>query len=141
MDDLAEIEQGRTGESLEQGRERFRHWREMRGRGEHLPRVLWIAAVDVARKHGLHITARELRVDYERLKKRLEQSSGARQASGMEMQFVELTLAPTPQAAAQNLSECVIELQSMRGAKMRVELNGPGLAGLVGLCSPFWSGA
>jgi hypothetical protein len=35
--------------------------------------------------------------------------------------------------------ECVVEVENARGAKMRVELNGAGLAGLAGLCSVFWS--
>jgi hypothetical protein len=37
------------------------------------------------------------------------------------------------------MRECVVELENARGATMRVELNGAGLAGLAGLCSAFWS--
>ena len=54
-------------------------------------------------------------------------------------QFVELMVSPAPRA--QSLRECVVELENARGAKMRVELNGNGLAGLAGLCSSFWSAA
>jgi hypothetical protein len=57
------------------------------------------------------------------------------------MQFVELTVASAREPGAQLLSECVIEMKSRRGAKMRVELNGPGLAGLAGLFNAFWSAA
>jgi hypothetical protein len=35
--------------------------------------------------------------------------------------------------------DCAVELENARGARMRVELNGHGLASLVGLCSAFWS--
>jgi hypothetical protein len=33
----------------------------------------------------------------------------------------------------------VVELDNARGAKMRVELDGQGLAGLSVLCSAFWA--
>src|SRR6186713_1102400 len=42
-----------------------------------------------------------------------------------------------PAAASQ--PECVVELANARGAKMRVELSGNGLAGLSSLCSAFWT--
>jgi len=142
MDDLAKMMEARDGESLEQVRERFKRWRETRGRGEHVPRELWAAAVGIAGAQGLHVTARELRLDYGGLKRRQQaQVGGSLQAASKEMQFVELTVAPTREPGDQLRSECVIEMASWRGAKMRVELNGPGLAGLAGLCSAFWSAA
>jgi hypothetical protein len=67
MDDLAKVMEARDGESLEEVRERFKRWRETRGRGEHVPRELWAAAVGIAREHGLHVTARELHLDYRRI--------------------------------------------------------------------------
>lgn len=142
MDDRTKLMEAREGESLEQVRERFKRWRETRGRGEHVPRELWAAAVGVARAQGLHVTARELRLDYGGLKRRQqEQAGGTLQAAKEETQFVELTVAPARESGAQFWSECVIEMESRRGAKMRVELNRQGLAGLVGLCSAFWSAA
>jgi hypothetical protein len=142
MDDLAKGMEARDGESLEQVRERFKRWRETRGRGEHVPRELWAAAVGVAGAEGLHVTARELHLDYGGLKRRQqEQAGGTLRGAKKEMQFVELTVAPARELGAQLLSECVIEMESRRGAKMRVELNRQGLAGLVGLCSAFWSAA
>ena len=46
MDERAKVEQARVhGESLEQIGERFKRWRETRVRGEHIPQVLWAAAV------------------------------------------------------------------------------------------------
>jgi len=142
MDGEANGAAARDGESLEEVRERFKHWRETRGRGEHVPRELWAAAVGIARAHGLHVTARELGLDYDGLKRRQQEpAGGALQAARRETQFVELTVAPTCEPGAQLLCECAIELQNTRGAKMRVELNGPGLAGLEGLCSAFWSAA
>ncbi len=35
--------------------------------------------------------------------------------------------------------QCVLELENAHGAKMRVQLNGQGLASLGPLCNSFWS--
>lgn len=140
MDETAKVEQARGYvESLEQIGERFKRWRETRARGEHIPQVLWAAAVGMAREHGLQRVVCELRVDYDRLKKRLEHDGGVVQAGKGEMRFVELRVSPAP--AAQSVCECAVELENGRGAKMRVELNGNGIAGLAGLCSAFWGAA
>ena len=140
MNEMAKIEQARGhGESLEQIERRFRRWRESRKRGERIPVALWVAAVGLARGHGVHRIAQELRVDYNGLKKRLERAGGAARAGKLDTQFVELFVAPAPTAAG--MRECALELENARGAKMRVELNGNGLAGLAGLCSAFWSAA
>ena len=132
----AELASGH-GEGLEQVKRRFAHWREGRRRGEHIPAVLWAAAVEVVKEHGLPHVAHELRVDCEGLKRRVVLAGGATQGGMLEAQFVEL-FAPAAPAAA-GLRECMVELENARGAKMRVELNGKGLAGLAGLCSAFWS--
>ena len=34
---------------------------------------------------------------------------------------------------------CVVEMADARGAKMRVELRGDGLAGVLALCNAFWA--
>jgi len=141
METTTKLSQVRHGESLEQLRRRFRHWRETRVRGEHIPAVLWAAAVGMAVEHGVDRVAPELRVDCDGLKKRLGQAGGVIRTNKGGTQFVELTFVPVSPAAAQSWCECAIELENVRGAKMRVELNGNGLVGLAGLCSAFWSAA
>ena len=140
MDKTAKVEQARErGESLEQIAERFKRWRETRVRGAHIPQVLWGAAVSMAREHGLHRVVCELGVDHDRLKRRLERARGVAQAGGVGPRFVELLISPAPEA--ESMCECAVELENAHGAKMRVKLNGKGLAGLAGLCSAFWSAA
>ena len=141
MATTTKLSQAGHGESLEEVRGRFRNWRETRVRGEHTPAVLWAAAVELAVELGLDRVAQELRVDYDGLKKRLGQAGGEIQAHTGGTQFVELTFAPVSQPGAQSGCECAIELENVRGAKMRIELNGNGLVGLAGLCSAFWSAA
>lgn len=140
MDATMKVKQGRGhGEGVEQIAERFKRWRETRARGEHIPQVLWAAAVGMAREHGLDRVVCELRVDHGRLKRRLEHAGGVARVGKVGPRFVELMVSPGP--GAQSQCECAVELENVNGAKMRVELNGNGLAGLAGLCSAFWSAA
>ena len=125
------------GENLEQIRQRFSRWRGKRRRGERIPEALWAAAVRMAREHGLEEAVRALRVDTLSLQRRLE-PVGDVAASGNPLtmpRFVELISTPAPPPG---MCECVIEMANRHGATMRVELNGPGVAGLAGLCSAFW---
>ena len=140
MNESAKVEQATVrGESLDQVGERFKRWRETRLRGEHIPSDLWVAAVGMAKEHGLDRIAHELRVDHDGLKRRMERARVVARGRKLDTQFVELFAAPT--ATAAGMRECVVELENARGAKMRVELNGKGLAGLAGLCGAFWSAA
>ena len=140
MVDTAKVEQARGhGKNLEQVGQQFKRWRAARTRGQHIPAVLWAAAVRMARAHGLPRVAGVLRVDQDRLQRRLEHAGGVVPAGKVDTRFVELLVAPASVTASR--CECSIELENARGAKLRVELNGDGLAGLAGLCNAFWSAA
>src|ERR1700679_2441931 len=80
-----------------------------------LPESLWEAAVELARQHGVYSVAKPLRLDYMGLKKRLGEPF-SRQRRVRKSAFVEL-IAPDPAT----VEECVIEFESSRGAKMRVQ--------------------
>jgi hypothetical protein len=121
-------------ENVEQAKHRFGEWRENRKHGEHIPEVLWAMAIDLAKAHGVERIACELRVDHDRLKKRLLGASGAMRMQGAEEGFIELF---APQAVG--MGECVVELSNARGAKMRVQFQGGDMAGLAGLMNAFWS--
>ena len=137
MDETVEIEQAvGPGESLAQVEEQFRRWRESRKAGGRIPPPLWAAAMELARVHGLHRISKELRLDYSGLKRRLEGAGGDVQPGKSAARFVEMFAAPASTAAGRH--ECVVELENARGAKMRVQLSGAGLAGLASVCSSFW---
>jgi hypothetical protein len=125
---------GQLGESLEQVKQHFAQWRARRKPGSHMSDVFWAAAVGLVERHGLRGVARELGVDYGRLKKRFERGMALPAMAGKdEVQFVEMFAAPAvaPQAG------CIVEMENARGAKMRIELKS--LDGLAGLTSAFWS--
>lgn len=80
-----------------------------------LPESLWQAAVELARQHGVHAVARPLRLDYTRLKQR---TSGIpnRARKIAKSAFLELI-----DSGAATVPECVIEFESPRGGKMRIQ--------------------
>src|ERR1700687_5461963 len=80
-----------------------------------LPKSLWQAAVELARQHGVYPVAHPLRLDYMGLKKRLGEPSSHRRKAPRPG-FVALI---TPHPAT--MEECVIEFESSRGAKMRIQ--------------------
>ena len=80
-----------------------------------LPESLWQTAVELARQYGVYPVAQPLRLDYMRLKKRLGEPPSPRRKAA-KASFVEL-VAPYPAT----LDGCVIEFESSRGGKMRIQ--------------------
>jgi len=110
---------------LQRQLEQFRSTRPTRTK---LPESVWHAAVELARQHGVYAVAHTLRLDYTRLKQRLDGiPSQARKRN--QPAFVELirqSAAPFP--------ECVIEFESAGGGKMRIQWKAaapPDWAGLL----------
>lgn len=102
-------------EAILQLQRQLDQFRSTQPRRTKLPESLWQAAVELARQHGVYAVALPLRLDYMGLKKRL---------GGVPMlhrpvtnpAFVELI---TPPATAS--AECLIEFESSRGGKMRIQ--------------------
>jgi hypothetical protein len=131
---------------LEELRRRFERWRRTHKARSRISEPLWVAAVKLAGRYGLHRTAQVLRVDYYSLKKRIEREAvpaGARRhtasnaskapAKGAGAAFVEL-----PAAAWAGAGECTLELEDADGAKMRVHLKGFAAPDLAALSRSFW---
>jgi len=136
MNKVAKVEQTTgQGESLEQVEQRFARWRESRTSGQRIPPDLWAAAAGMAKAYGVHRTSRELRLDYNGLKKRMGPVGPATQRARIDTEFVEWLGAT---ASGVSVGECRVEMENARGAKMRVELKEGGLAALPGLCRAFW---
>lgn len=79
-----------------------------------LPEAVWGAAVKLAQQHGIYRVAHTLRLDYMGLKKRLKGLPSG-QPSAIKAAFVELVTPPATRP------ECVIELESPSGGKMRIQ--------------------
>jgi hypothetical protein len=83
-------------------------------RGRKLPESVWQAAVELAREHGVYSVAHPLRLDYTGLKKRLGGVSHRRRKA-RQPAFVELI------GSASAIRECLIEFESLRGGKVRIQ--------------------
>jgi hypothetical protein len=120
---------------LEQLQRRFEEFRNRRASRGRLPVGLWKEAAEVATRYGLNPTAQALRLDYNRLKKHMaaprEQAKPRKQIHPATA-FVEL-IGPT----AGTTTDCHIEVESARGAKVRLELKGIATAELAGLIRGF----
>lgn len=127
---------------LERTREQFERWRKTRRRGTRIPEQLWNAAVKMAGKYGIHRTASTLGIDYYSLKKRAQlaqpRKAPSRRAAKCASRkqparaFVELPAAPV------GTTECLIELETLGGATMRVHLTGVAAPDVVSLSRALW---
>jgi hypothetical protein len=110
------------GNELEQLKRQFEDFRSSRMSQGRLPEALWKGAAEAAKRYGVNPTAQALRLDYNRLKKhmtaKVDPVKRKREITpGPE--FVEL-IGPPPGAT----TDCHIEVESSRGAKVRIQLKG-----------------
>ena len=129
-----------SADALTQLKDRFATWRAVRKIGMRIPPELWSAAVEMVAVHGACQVAGELSLDYDMLKRRVAQAGGKVTSTELAAPgFVELFAAAgaMPALAPSAQPQCVVELANAGGARMRVELNGQGLAGLPALCGAF----
>jgi len=112
---------GTNGQALTELQRRFSVWRGRRSRSRRIPEDLWRDAVHAAREHGVCRTARQLRVDYYSLKRRLTGHVPAAEAEAVE--FVEI-----PRKVFTPTAECVLELHDAKGHRLRVEVRDPSAA-------------
>jgi hypothetical protein len=96
---------------------RIEQWRRTRPKRTRMPEALWAAATAVAREHGVHLTARALRVNYESLKHRV--SVGP--APAVAGRFVELRGADLI-GGGPPTSGAVVEVSDVDGARMTIRL-------------------
>jgi hypothetical protein len=102
--------------------------------------------VKLAGKYGLHRTAKALRVEYNALKKRVEQNAviagtereAATTSSKSPAGTGGATFLELPAAGWAGSGECTLELEDAGGAKMRVHVRGFDSPDLAALSRSFW---
>jgi hypothetical protein len=112
----------------------FEHWRRGGKRRGRIPEPLWRLAVGAASIHGLHTTARRLRLNATRRKEQMERLARG-PASEDEPRFVELSW---PGAAL--APECILEVEDRSGKKLRIQLKGSATAQAASLGRMLWTG-
>ena len=119
--------------TISEVKEQFKIWRKTRKSPRPIPEKLWAAAVSLTANHCLSQISKELVVDYTALKKRVpiknKDSAVKMNSSG----FIEVNLEP-PAA----VSECIVEMQDIGGAKMRMHFRGKTDFDLLELAKAFW---
>ena len=83
-----------------------------------LPASVWQSAGELARRHGIYPVARSLRLDYGTLKKQVNGLNAVptRGRKKPQARFVELI-----GAARESTDEYVMEFESVRGRKLRIQ--------------------
>jgi hypothetical protein len=127
-------------EDVEALRIQFEDFRSKHASRARLPEELWRAAAAVAEKRGLNVVARSLRLDVNSLKKwmglRVSPPLAKRKAvkrAAKAPAFVEF-FAPRAGGGASN---CVLEVESRQGAKLRLEWKGASSSELTQLIRAF----
>jgi len=92
----------------------------------------------MAGTYGVSYTAKTLRVNYNALKKRVEEAAAAPGGAEGAAIATFLELAPPTRVGS---CQCVVELEDTSGAKMRVHLQGVEEPDLAALCRSFWNPA
>jgi hypothetical protein len=105
-----------TPEALVPVQQQFEQFRATHPPRSKLPEAFWATATELVKEHGLYTVAHALKLDYVGLKKRAG-GSGPRRRKSASPRFVEL-IAPGPPKLD---GECVIEFESTRGGKMRIQ--------------------
>ena len=120
--------------SLSEVKEQFKIWRRTRKSPRPIPEQLWEAAVSLTAKHSVSQISKELVLDYSALKKRvlIKNKDGADKMSPAG--FIELNLEP-PAAA---VPECIVEMQDIGGAKLRMHFRGKTDFDFLELAKAFW---
>jgi len=121
-------------------REQLDEWRKEHARGTAIPQTLWAAAGRMAQRHGVHVTARALGLEYNKLKRAgggpLAPAGGAAMgpAARQAVKFIELTGAlPTGPSA------CRLWLRGPGGQAVQLEMAGGAAAEvLLQLCRSGW---
>ena len=127
-------------EDVEQLRRRFEEFRSTHAVRSRLPEELWAAAAKLARQDGMEATARALDVDKPSLQKwaerlqpqRRSRRSPPKQRANAMPSFVELLATGSSTATS-----CLVEVESPRGGKLRLELKAIATSQLAELIRAF----
>jgi hypothetical protein len=130
-------------DDVEQVRRRWAEWRSTHAVRSRLPEELWAAAVELVQRDGIDATARALDVDKPSLRKwagRLNparpqptrRKSQPKQKTNDLPAFVELLASGSGTGTS-----CLVEVESPRGAKLRLELKGMQASELAELIRAF----
>lgn len=122
--------------ALEQVVQQFETWRNTRKGRQPIPDLLWQAAVNLFPIYSTNKIARALRLDYTKLKKRIEDAnSNSNIIQNVSPDFIELDLGTSPAAAF----ECTLEIKSSSGSQLKMHWKDDRGFDALEVCKAFWS--
>ena len=128
----------RGSPALRRAEQSLQRWRERHGgRGVRIPDRLWALAVEAARTEGVVATAECLRLDRQRLARRVGVEPPARRCNGQSGEvatFVELQMSELSGGC-----RAVVELAGGDGEVVRLVVSDVRQLDVVGLVQAFWS--
>jgi len=123
--------------ALEAARGAFQQWRASRPGRQRIPESLWAVAVQAAGEFGINRTAKTLRIDHGRLKRRVV-AKGARTAPAAAGAAEMPTFVELPSGMGPNHGRSVVQLEDRTGSTMRIEIRTLNAADVVALARSFW---
>lgn len=123
--------------SLNDVKQKFEHWRKTRVRQrDRIPEELWQAAITVFRSknHTMNKIAKTLRLNQADLKRRIQHDFEIIETSTPPA-FIEVKCDPNPVS----ISECIVEMEDIKGSKMKMHFRGKTDFDLLELGRSFWS--
>ena len=125
-----------TSPRLNKAKFEFETWRATKAKGSHIPQSLWEVAVALYPEFTVSQIATTLCLGYTNLKRRVEKKTGKASSNHDESipTFIELGVS----ALSPSVSECVVEMEDGRGAKMRMCFRGKTDFDLLELGKSFW---
>ena len=107
--------------TLEIVRNQFEAWRKRRRCRTRIPEALWQAAAELSREHTIWEVSQVLRLNYNDLQRRVQRNRDGGLAVGQpsDLGFVRLDL-----GGAIASPECLVEMESPDGARMRMSFKG-----------------
>ena len=112
------VSEGEVPPAMRSVYRRLQRWRRKRKGRAAIPESLWMAAGQLARKHGVNPVSRVLGLEFNRLRQMAEAAGPSRSRGSKPAAFVEL-VAPSEAITPQ----CAMELEGQRG-RLRIELRG-----------------
>ena len=125
---------------IEQLQQRFTEWRKSHAVRSKFPEELHQTAAVLAQRDGIDAIMRALKVDKPSLQKwmdRLQQQRPPKRKTSAEPTFVELLASSADFGAPYKAGSCLVEVESPRGGKLRLELTGVPTSELAELIRAF----
>ena len=120
--------------TFEEVREQFEQWRRTRKKRGLIPEQLWEAAVSLTKEYTIHEITKTLRLNYQKFKERAQKQERRKDDLRVtSAQFLELKVSHAHKGV-----ECVIEIENLKGRRMKMSLTGETGCDLLEWAQGMW---